>query len=232
MKISFIILTFNSQKYLNEVLTSCSFADEVLIIDSGSSDETLNIAQNFKNVKIIKQNWLGFGKMKRFGVLQAKNDWVFCLDSDEVLTKELQIELNLTLQKPKFKVYKVARLNYFFGKAIRKLGLYPDYSIRFFNKNYANYNEKEVHESVQSKEEIGKLKHHFIHFAYENIEDFIIKQNRYSSLGAKNNLFKAIFSPYFTFFKLYILKGGFLEGKNGFIIAKLYSQYTFWKYIK
>lgn len=232
MKLSLVILTYNSEKHLKKVLESCTFADEVLLLDSGSSDESLEIAKQFSNVKILQEKWQGFGKMKKLAVTLAKNSWIFSLDSDEVITEELRKELEEVLENPKFKVYRVARLNFFFGKAVKRLGLYPDYSLRFFNKNYANFNEKEVHESLESKEKIGTLKNHFLHYAYENIEEFIAKQNLYSTLGAKKNFFKALVNPSFTFFKLYFLKAGFLEGKRGYLIAKLYSQYTFWKYIK
>ncbi|EAH8787471.1 glycosyltransferase family 2 protein [Campylobacter jejuni] len=233
MNISIVIITFNSQRYLQEVLQSINFADEIIIIDSGSTDDSLKIAKTFKNVKIFHQNWLGFGKQKQFGVEKANNDWIFVLDSDEIFTEELKKEVLQIIKNPSFKAYKVARLNFFFGKAITKMGLYPDYSIRLFHKQYAKFNEREVHESIICQEKIGKLKHYFLHYAYENIEQFIDKQNRYSSLNPKkNNLLKALINPYWTFFKLYFIKLGFLEGKRGFIIAKLYAQYTFWKYIK
>lgn len=231
MKSSIVIITLNSQKYLDEVLSSCKFADEIVIVDSGSTDDTLKIAQKH-NANIIQQEWLGFGKQKQFGVNAAKNDWVFVLDSDEIISKELKTEILKTLEKPKFKAYKVARENVFFGKIIKTMGLYPDFSIRFFNKNYAKFNELKVHESVITDEKIGILKNPFKHYAYDNIEQFIHKQNRYSSLGAKNNKLKAIFNPKWTFFKLFILKKGFKEGFDGYLIAKLYSEYTFWKYIK
>lgn len=231
--ISFVILTFNSEKYLHEVLKSIEFANEIIIVDSGSTDNTLNIAKEFKNINIYHQKWLGFGKQKQFGVEKTTNEWVFVLDSDEIFTNDLKEEILQIIKNPSCKAYKVARLNFFFGKAVKKMGLYPDYSIRFFNKNYAKFNERNVHESIETKEKVGKLKNHFLHYAYENIEQFINKQNKYSSLNhKKNNLAKAIINPYWTFFKMYILRGGFLEGKNGFIIAKLYAQYTFWKYIK
>ena len=233
-KLSIVILTFNSEKYLKEVLESSKFADEVLVIDSGSSDKTKEICQNY-NVKFIYQKWLGFGKQKKFGVNSAKNEWIFVLDSDEVITRELENEIKQTLENPEFMAYKASRLNFFFGKAIKKMGLYPDYSTRLFNKKFANFNEKEVHESVEFKDKnskFGKLKNRFEHYAYENIEEFILKQNKYSTLGAKKNYFKAFFNPKWTFFKLFVLKGGFLEGYKGYIISKLHPQYTFWKYVK
>lgn len=232
--LSIIILTFNSQKYLNEVLESAKFADEILVIDSGSTDKTEEICSKF-NAKFIYQPWLGFGKQKKFGVNLSQNEWVFVLDSDEIITKNLKDEILKTLENPKFMAYKVARLNFFFGNAIKKMGLYPDHSVRLFNKNFANFNERDVHESVEFFKKnmaFGTLKNYFIHNAYENIDEFIAKQNRYSTLGAKKNILKALFSPSWTFFKLYIIKGGFMEGWQGFVISKLYSQYTFWKYIK
>lgn len=230
--LSIVILTFNSEKYINKVLQSCQFADEVLIVDSGSKDKTLEIARQFNNVKIFKQIWLGFGKQKQKGVELAKNDFIFVLDSDEVITKELQDEINTILKNPKFKAYKTPRLNYFFGKPLKRCGLYPDYTIRLFHKNFASFSNNEVHEKVITKENLGKIRAHMLHFAYENIEEFITKQNKYSSLNKKTNWIKAIINPYWTFVKLYILKLGFLEGWRGFLIAKLYAQYTFWKYSK
>jgi len=232
MKLSVVILTKNSAKYLREVLESTEFADETLVIDCGSSDETEKICTEFENVKFHFQKWLGFGAQKQFGVGLARNEWVFVLDSDEVILPDLKNEIIKTLENPEFKAYKVARLNYFFGREIRSMGLYPDLNIRLFNKKFAKFSDRAVHESIQTTEKIGILKNHFKHYAYESVSQFIEKQNRYSDLGAKRNVFKAIFSPGWTFFKLYILKGGFKCGFDGFVIAKLYAQYTFWKYVK
>jgi len=231
-KLSIIILTKNSEKYLKEVLSSVKFADEVIIYDNGSCDKTLEIAKGFKNIKIfIDSHWQGFGIQKQKAVEKAKNNWVFVLDSDEVITEELKKEILTTISESKFEAYFVSRLNNFFGKWMKHTGLFPDYSIRLFDKTKAKFNDRKVHESVEAKN-VGYLKHYFLHYAYENIEEFITKQNRYSSMGAKNNKFKAIISPYWTFFKLFILKLGFLDGWEGFIVSKLYAEYTFWKYIK
>jgi len=230
--LSVVILTKNSEKYLEEVLRSVTFADEVIIYDNDSIDNTLEIAKKFKNTKIfIDKTWEGFGRQKQKAVNKAKNRWVFVLDSDEVITEKLKEEILQTIKTPKYEAYFVARLNNFFGKWMRHTGLFPDYSIRLFDKTKANFNERKVHESVETKN-VGYLKNYFLHYAYESIEEFIEKQNKYSSTGAKPNKLKAIFSPYWTFFKLYFLKLGFLDGWNGFIVSKLYAEYTFWKYIK
>ena len=233
--LSVVILTCNSEKYLKEVLESAKFADEIIVVDSGSKDSTRQICDGFGNVKFHEQAWLGFGAQKQKGVDLAKNEWVFVLDSDEVITSELKNEIISTLKEPKFMAYNVARLNFFFGKAIKNMGLYPDYTVRLFNKNFAKFDGRAVHEKVilnDNTQRLGALKNHFLHYAYESIEQFIAKQNRYSSMGAKRNLLKALTSPAWTFFKLYVLKGGFKEGFAGYIIARLYAQYTFWKYIK
>lgn len=270
--LSVVILTYNSEKYLREVLKSASWSDEIIIVDSGSTDKTEQICAEFKNARFIYQKWLGFGAQKQFGVNLARNDWVFVLDSDEVMSLELKDEILHVLKAPNFCAYKVARLNYFFGRAVRNMGLYPDFSVRLFDRKFAEFDGREIHEKVVLKGEnsraktnlseeeisnkqdanleissanldekfshvpyqigISQLKNHFIHYAYESIEQFIAKQNRYSSLGAKKSKFKAIFSPFWTFFKLFVLKGGWKDGWRGYVIARLYAQYTFWKYIK
>ena len=230
-KLSVVIITKNSEKYIKDAVKSASFADEVLVLDSGSDDNTCEIAKKL-GARIEYQKWLGFGKQKQKAVDLSKNEWVFVLDSDERITDELKNEIINELKNPKFDAYFVARLNNFWGRDIKYLGLYTDYSIRLFNKTKAKFNERDVHESVVCNSKKGYLKNHLKHLAYESIEEFIQKQNRYSSIGAKKNKLKAIFAPFWTFFKLFFLKLGFLEGWDGFIIARLYSEYTFWKYIK
>jgi glycosyltransferase involved in cell wall biosynthesis len=231
-KLSVVIITKNEEKFIADAIKSALFADEVLILDSGSEDKTCQIAKNL-GVRVEYQKWLGFGKQKQKAVDLAKNRWVFVLDSDERITKELQNELLKELKKPQNDAYFVARLNNFWGKDIKYLGLYPDYSIRFFDKTKAKFNDRDVHESVECDEcKKGYLKNHMKHLAYDSIEEFITKQNRYSSIGAKPNKLKALISPFWTFFKLYFIKLGFLEGWDGYVIAKLYSEYTFWKYVK
>ena len=230
-KLSIVLITYNSEKYLKEVLESALFADEVLILDSNSTDDTKKIAIDL-GVKVYNHDWMGFGKQKQKAVDLAKNSWVFVLDSDEVITNELQEEIKNELKNPAAKAYEIPRLNYFFSKPIKRCGLYPDFTIRLFDKREAKFSLDRVHEKVICDKEVKKFKNHLLHYAYESIEEFITKQNRYSSLNAKPNRIKALFNPIWTFIKIYLLKRGFLEGWRGFIIAKLYAQYTFWKYIK
>jgi glycosyltransferase involved in cell wall biosynthesis len=231
-KLSIVIITKNEEKFIFDALKSAVFADEVVILDSGSEDQTCNIAKKI-GARVEQQSWLGFGAQKNKAVELADNDWVFVLDADERITLELQDEIISTLKNPQFDGYRIARLNNFFGKYIKTCGLYPDYSIRLFNKNKGKFNDVAVHESVQINGRVLSLKNHMIHLAYETIDEFKVKQKRYASLShKKRNRLKALISPVWTFFKLYFIKLGFLDGWRGFTIAKLYAQYTFWKYIK
>jgi len=253
--LSVVILTLNSEKYLAEALKSCEFADEVVVVDSGSTDSTEQICSRFKNVKFYREKWRGFSAQKQLGVDLARNRWVFVLDSDEVILEPLRDEILQILQRPEFCAYEVARANIFFGKEVRTMGLYPDCTVRLFDKTQAEFDGREIHEKVvlksvaktdeqtsadaanltTAKNQIGRLKNHFKHYAYGSIEQFIAKQNRYSSLGAKgakSSKFKAVLNPAWTFFKLFFLKGGWREGWRGYVIARLYAQYTFWKYVK
>jgi len=231
-KLSVVIISKNEEKFIANAVKSALFADEVLVLDSGSTDDTCCIARDL-GAKVLHQDWLGFGMQKNKAVELAKNDWVFVLDSDERITPELQIEILNTLKNPAVDGYHVARLNNFFGKYIKYCGLYPDYSIRLFNKQKGRFNEVTVHESVQMQGKVDKLKNHMLHLAFDSVEEFSNKQKKYAKLSQKKkNLIKAIISPVWIFLKIYIFRLGFIEGWRGLVIAKVYAQYTFWKYCR
>lgn len=231
-KLSVVLISKNEEKKIGDAIKSASFADEVIVLDSGSTDKTCEIAKEL-GAKVFIEEWRGFGAQKNRAVELAQNDWVFVLDCDERITTSLKEEILEILEKPSYDGYFTPRLNNFFGKDIKSCGLYPDYSIRLFDRTKGKFNIVSVHESVQLSSKAGYLKKHMLHLAYESIDEFINKQNRYSTLNhKKKSIFKAIFNPYWTFFKLFILKGGFRDGIAGFIISKLYAQYTFWKYVK
>ena len=231
-QLSVVIISKNEEKFIADAVKSALFADEVLVLDSGSTDSTCAVAQQL-GAKVLHQDWLGFGAQKNKAVNLAKNNWVFVLDSDERITPELQSEILNILQESTVDGYYVARLNNFFGKNIRHCGLYPDYSIRLFDRCKGRFNDVTVHESVQIQGKIDKLKNHMIHLAFDTVEEFSNKQKKYAKLSQKNkSLVKAFISPIWTFLKIYIVRLGFIEGWRGFIIAKVYAQYTFWKYYK
>ena len=231
-KLSIVIITKNEEKFITDAVNSSIFADEVLVLDSESTDKTCNIAKEI-GARVEQQSWLGFGAQKNKAVELADNDWVFVLDADERITPELRDEIISTLKNPQFNGYRIARLNNFFGKNIRHCGLYPDYSIRLFNRQKGKFNDVPVHESVQIQGNTDKLKNHMLHLAFDTVEEFSNKQKKYAELSQKDkNLIKAFISPIWTFLKIYIIRLGFVEGWRGFIIAKVYAQYTFWKYFK
>ena len=231
-QLSVVIISKNEEKFIADAVKSALFADEVLVLDSGSTDSTCAVAQQL-GAKVLHQDWLGFGAQKNKAVNLAKNNWVFVLDSDERITPELQSEILNILKESTADGYHVARLNNFFGKNIRHCGLYPDYSIRLFNRCKGRFNDVTVHESVQIQGKTDKLKNHMLHLAFNTVSEFTDKQRKYAKLSQKKkNLIKAFISPIWTFLKIYIFRLGFLEGWRGFIIAKVYAQYTFWKYYK
>ena len=230
--LSIVLLTHNSERHLAEVLASAAFADEVLILDGGSTDRTLEIARHAGVRVETQREWLGFGAQKQKAVELARYDWVYVLDSDEVIPPPLRAEILRILDAPTYAGYTVPRLNRFFGKALRHGGLYPDATLRLFDRRRGHFSDDPVHEKVIIDGPVGALSEPMTHYAYDNIEQFIAKQNRYSTLGAKPHRLKALFNPLWTFFRMYVIKRGFLDGWHGYLVARLYSQYTFWKYVK
>ena len=230
--LSVVIITKNEEKYIVDAINSAEFADEVLLLDSGSTEDTCKIAKKL-GVRVENQTWLGFGPQKNSAVDLATNDWIFVLDADERIPPKLCSEIITTLKNPSFDGYSVGRLNNFFGKNIKTCGLYPDYSVRLFNRSKGRFNDVPIHESVQIKGKVSKLQNHMIHLAYSNVDEFINKQRYYAELSnKKKNIVKAVVSPCWKFFKIYFIKLGFLDGWHGFIIAKVYAKFTFWKYSK
>ncbi len=228
--LSVVIITKNEEKFIEDAIISAKFADEILLLDCGSTDKTCEIAKKLE-ARVESQAWLGFGPQKNSAVKLATNDWVFVLDADERIHPELCSEIKEVLNNPSSDGYYVARLNNFFGKNIKTCGLYPDYSVRLFNRKKGRFNDMLLHESVQVEGKVDRLKNHMIHLAYSNVDEFIEKQRHYSKLSnKKKNIFKAFTYPCWTFFKLYIIKLGFIDGWHGYIISKIYAKYTFWKY--
>ncbi len=237
--ISVIILTKNSQKYLKEVLNALKDFEEVLIIDNGSKDATLDIAKSFKNVKIFKEEFIGFDPLKNRALKYAKNDWVLYIDSDEILTNELAKEIkNLTLNSNT--VYALKRDNYYKQKLIKCCGWNKDFVLRLFNRKETQFNNNLVHESLLKKDlKIKKLKNPMRHYSFEKPEELIEKMNLYSTLYAQNykkrkNItpLQAFLKAAFSFFKNYFLQKGFLCGYEGLLISISNANGVFYKYIK
>lgn len=238
-KISVTILTKNSSKYLRQCLQSVEVFDEVIVLDNGSSDNTIEIAKTFANVKIFTSPFVGFGPLKNLAASYASNDWIFSLDSDEVVSEELRksiIEAKLENQK----IYEFERLNHYDGKVVTCCGWSPDYVLRIYNKHATSYNDAQVHESIiKNNMQIVKLQGKLVHFSFDSVESLLDKLQRYSTLWAEQNKFKksssllkATFRSLFAFFKNFVLQKGFLGGKNGFLISVCNALGVFFKYAK
>ena len=233
------VLTKNSQKTLQKTLDSLKTLPEVIVLDSGSTDQTLAIAARYPNVTVHNSPFLGFGPMHNYAVKLASNDWILSIDSDEVLSQELIHELSTLSPNPKT-VYKLQRHNYFNGKLIKWCGgWHPDFVIRFFNRKTTQFTNDLVHERVDDEGlSIKTLESPLLHTPYLEISDFIDKMQHYSELftdqneGKTASLFQALIHGWYAFFKSYILKRGFAGGKEGFVISMYNGHCTFYKYLK
>ena len=240
MKISITLITLNSEKNLESVLEAVSWADEIVLVDSGSTDKTLEIARQF-NAKIVCRAFDGYGSQKNFATSQASNDWILSLDDDEILTPELQQEIqNLSLSTTDYDGFKIPRSLIFLGKLLKFSGEYKRLTLRLFNRKQGNWNAEYVHESVEVNGKIGVLKHQILHDSYRDLTDYFNKFNKYTSLGAKTlaergktaSSFKIITRFPTTFLKIYLLKGSCLDGYAGFMWALLTAINPVVKYAK
>ena len=238
--ISVTILTKNSAETLENTLNSLRAFSEVLVFDTGSTDTTLLIASKFPNVKIHPAPFEGFGPTHNAASTLATHDWILSIDSDEVLSPELATEIK-SLRLDAKNVYSILRHNFFNGKHIKWCGgWHPDRVIRLYNKNATAFSDDAVHEKVLINNlNIVPLSHPMQHFPYRRISDFLAKMQTYTTLFAeqqqdkkKSSLLKAILHGWFAFFKSYILKRGFLGGREGFIISAYNSHTAFYKYLK
>ena len=238
MSISCTILTKNSALTIKATLEALKEFDEVVILDSGSTDATLEIARAFSNVTIYKSEFLGFGQMHNLATSYAKNDWILSIDSDEIVTAELKKRILSLILDPSC-VYSFAFQNILFGKKIRYSGWYPDRHIRLYHRKMTAFSDAKVHERILSQglKEIA-LKEHIEHHSYLHVSDFLRKLQIYTDLFKEQNpnrkatFSQAIWHGLFAFIKTYFIKLGFLDGKCGFIIAFYQAQTAFYKYLK
>lgn len=237
--ISVTILTKNAERTLKKTLDSVTSFKDVVILDSGSQDKTLEIAKTYPNAQIHTTSFEGFGPLHNRAAALAHYDWIFSLDADEVVTNALAQEiLSLTLDPSR--VYAIERHNYFNQKRIKGCaGWSPDWVVRLYHRKSTQFSNHLVHEKVLTDQvHKQRLKSPMLHTPYLEIGDFLSKMQHYTSLFAEQSphspppFFKVLVHSWFAFFKSYILKGGFLAGKEGFIISAYNSHTTFYKYLK
>ncbi|CAH0997655.1 hypothetical protein EMA8858_03789 [Emticicia aquatica] len=240
MKVSVVIITLNNNRTIRAVLAAIvGWADEILIVDSGSTDETINVANEF-GCKTMYRKFDGFGTQKYFAVEQAKNDWIFIVDADEVVTKELKDEIDIVLQSADYQGYMIPNTLVFLGGIMRYGREYKMPHLRLFNKKFGNYNDREVHEDVVLNGKIAVLKNHVLHYSYANLAEVFQKMNNYSTRGAselykrgkKASLLKIITKFPITFLTEYLVRLNFLNGYRGFVWAFSQAVYATMKYLK
>ena len=230
-KISAVIITHNEEENIAKCLSSLQGFDEIIVVDSGSNDKTIEISKSH-GAKVIHQKWLGFGPQKKFAVSQAKNDWVLSIDADEYLTNKSRSSIFSTdLIDPKI-AYSINRRSFFLGKEVKFSGWNPDWVIRLFNRNEANFTDDLVHERVVGFATINKLDSLMFHNTYSTLQDIKLKTKKYGLLGQisrKQNKNRYL-SATWAFLRTYIFMGGFLDGQTGFKIAIMNAKTTFIKY--
>lgn len=239
VKISVNILTKNSETHIQKCLDALQIFDEIVILDNGSTDDTLVIAQQYPNTKVFKNEFIGFGPLKNLAIGYSQNDWIFSIDSDEVATPDLINEI----QSLKFDIntiYSIKRSNFYGNKKMQCCGWDNDFVKRIFNKQSTKFSDDLVHESlIENNLKIKKLKNEIEHYSFKNADELIAKMQKYSSLWAqdkkekkKSSPFQAVIRAFFTFIKFYFLKKGFLNGYEGLVISVSNANGTFYKYIK
>jgi (heptosyl)LPS beta-1,4-glucosyltransferase len=243
MKISSVIIAKDEEKNIGRCIQSqLDCIDEIIVlIDKNSKDSTLNIVKSFPVVKYEVVEWWGYSKTKEYGVSLTTNDWIFWIDADEILTVELSKELiEFKKSEPQNDSYSFPRKANFLGRWILHSGWYPGRVTRLFNKNKVNFSNNDVHEHLVTNGIVGEFKNDIEHYTDPNIRHYFEKFNRYTTLAAeeldkKGKAFKIsdlIIRPISIFVKMYIIKKGFLDGIQGFILAVFSSAYVFTKYCK
>ena len=240
MKISAIIITKNEEHSIRECLSSISWVDEIIVVDSGSKDQTLKICKEF-GVKVFSKPWRGFGLQKNEALKHAKYKWILSIDADEIITPQLKKEIiSIVKSNNPSSAYSIKRRSFYCGKLIRFSGWQSDFVVRFFQKKLCKFSNDLVHEKVIVNGDISKTNSYMIHNTFENFEEVIKKINIYSSLSAsmlhknkkKGSLKKAILHAFWSFFKTYIIKLGFLDGRSGLMLSISNAEGTYYRYIK
>ncbi|TGM59223.1 glycosyltransferase family 2 protein [Leptospira vanthielii] len=241
LPLSCAIITLNEEDNISRTLEALSFIEDIVVIDSGSTDKTVSIAKSF-GARVFYRKFVNYADQKNYAIEQTKFDWVLAIDADEVVSSGLQTEISdlFTNHKQQSVGYLVPRLTYYLGKWIRFGGYYPNYQIRLFKKTAGEFSGGLVHERVKLIGKPIKLKNPLYHYSYKNISDHLQFIDRYSSLfaeeefrkGKSSSVFWAFLKACFKGFYMYWIRLGILDGKQGFVLALLGFYYNFLKYLK
>jgi len=234
-----VLITRNAAAVLDSCLESLAFASEILIVDSASSDGTLEIAAR-RGARVVQKEWLGFGRQKQIAVDQAKHDWVLCIDADERVSPQLAASIGSALAAPVSPVYRMPRRNRFLGRWLSHGEGYPDWSPRLFNRMNARWSDDLVHEKVLYAVTPGTLEGDLMHDSSDDLAAYLDRQNRYTTLAARqahelgrsSGVFHLLLSPVVRFFKFYVLRLGFLDGVPGLLHISIGCMNSYMKYAK
>lgn len=239
-KITVAIICKNEEKNIGSCLEAVRWADEIVVVDSGSTDGTLDIAHRFTERVHVHDDWQGFGPQRQVAERYASHDWILAVDSDEVVSPELADEIRVAIDAATpDTVFRINRLTSFLGKFIRHSGWHPDRIVRLYNKSRYHYNDAYVHESVSCKgARVVDMKALLLHYQMDSLEQYIDKRNRYArdwadhqfARGKKTHVVEILSRSLFAFFRHYVIRLGVLDGYHGLLISIIQMQYTFNKY--
>ena len=236
------VVSYNEEKNLQHCLESAKWMDEIVVVDSFSTDRTMEIARTYTD-KIFQRPWRGFGDQKNYAMDQASTDWVFILDSDERIPAELQVEIEAVLSagsKEGPVAYYVPRHNYYFGSLVLHAGCYPDYQLRLFRRGIGHLDDAEPHNKFLFTGDSAYLSAPLVHLTRPTLHNYFEKFPNFTTLAAQDRArtkrhvrsTDLLFRPIFTFFKYFVVRKGYRDGMSGFLVSALSSLYTFVKYAK
>ncbi|WP_319782702.1 glycosyltransferase family 2 protein [Oceanisphaera sp. IT1-181] len=236
-----VLIVKNEAENLADCLATLDWVDEIVVLDSGSTDDTQAVAESAGARFFVNSEWPGFGKQRQIAQSHVQSDWVLWIDADERVTPELKTSIEAALTKPKANtVYSIPRLSWVFGRFIRHCGWYPDRVLRLYPKALTGYNDALVHEKVHINKgvKVKKLQGDLLHYTYQNLEHYLVKSAGYARAwaeqrqlrGKQASISQGIFHGLGCFIKMYVLKAGFLDGKQGFLLSVLSAHSTFVKY--
>lgn len=239
-KLSVILITRNEAANIAACLESLAWADEIVVVDSGSSDETVAICGRYGAKVQVTSDWPGFGPQKNRAVDLATGDWLLSIDADERVTPELRAEIEQVLAGPDSDAYEMPRLSSYLGQPMHHGGWWPDHVTRLFRRGAARFSEARVHETVLVQGRTGRLRNHLVHYSFRTVEQVVAKMDGYSTAaalamaerGRSAGLGSAVLHGFFAFFRTYVLRAGFLDGRLGFVLAVSNAEGAYYKYLK
>ncbi|MFH1136736.1 MAG: glycosyltransferase family 2 protein [Pseudomonadota bacterium] len=239
--LSVVVITLNEEANIRACLESASFADEIVVVDSGSVDRTVEICREFTD-KVFFRAWDGYPTQRNAAHGLASGDWILSLDADERVSPELAGEILAAVGRPDQKLdgFYLPYQVFWKDKWLRHGGFYPERHLRLFRRGKAEYGARAVHEAIRASGPTGRLRNHILHYTYSSIGDYLARMDRYSRLsaeeyarqGRETGPVRMTGRALFTFFGMFVLKRGFLDGWEGFLTASLYGVYTFVKYAR